>query len=72
MDTAVSAIRGAVRPSPVGSDRLLSGLTADGRPIGLGEHLVRWGPLPVRSRQTDLVKELEASGLAGQAGHGSL
>jgi NADH:ubiquinone oxidoreductase subunit F (NADH-binding) len=48
--------------------RLLSGLDRDGKEVGLGEHLARWGSLDLRRTRQQLLDELEASGLAGHGG----
>ncbi len=44
--------------------RLLAGLPADGSPVGLEEHLARYGPLP----GGDVIGLVEASGLQGRGG----
>jgi len=48
--------------------RLLSGLDTSGTPVGLDEHLARWGPVSFRHAGTSLIDDLEASGLAGHGG----
>jgi NADH:ubiquinone oxidoreductase subunit F (NADH-binding) len=62
----------AARPVPVPEatavPRLLSGLGADASPVGIDEHLARWGPAPVQSAAGDLVDQLSASGVAGHGG----
>jgi len=55
--------RGGVLP------RLLAGLEpAGGEPVGLGEHLARWGSLDLGRLRGGLVDELEAGGLVGHGG----
>ena len=59
-----------LRPSvaaPSGSVRLLAGVAASGRPVGLDEHLERWGALPHWKGET-FIEELERSGLRGRGG----
>jgi len=48
--------------------RLLSGLDQAGAPVGLDEHLARWGPVSWGHAQSSLLDDLEASGLAGHGG----
>ncbi len=48
--------------------RLLSGLDPSGAPVGLDEHLARWGPVSWRHAASSLIDDLEASGLAGHGG----
>jgi NADH:ubiquinone oxidoreductase subunit F (NADH-binding) len=56
------------RPNPSALPRLLSGMAPDGARIGLSEHLGRWGPLELSHRGSDLVDDLESSGLVGHGG----
>ena len=51
---------------PAGAVRLLSGLDGSG-PVGLEEHLDRWGPLPP-TRPEALLVAVEQSGLRGHGG----
>lgn len=48
--------------------RLLSGLRLDDAPVGLAEHLERWGPFPRKWARSSLIDEVDASGLAGHGG----
>ncbi len=52
--------------------RLLRGLTSDGRPLSLTEHLALHGPVPAARARRDpdrnLVAEIERSGLRGRGG----
>ncbi len=50
--------------------RLLAGLRADGRPVGLDEHLGRHGELPRPRSAGEVVDLVEASGLRGRGGGG--
>jgi NADH:ubiquinone oxidoreductase subunit F (NADH-binding) len=50
--------------------RLLLGLLADGRPVNIGEHLHRHGPLPGRADRGSLIDAVELSGLHGRGGAG--
>jgi NADH:ubiquinone oxidoreductase subunit F (NADH-binding) len=56
--------------APPGSavPRLLAGLDAAGSPVGLDEHLSRWGAVPWRHAGASLIDDLEAAGLAGHGG----
>jgi NADH:ubiquinone oxidoreductase subunit F (NADH-binding) len=60
------------RPGPVPAatalPRLLAGLTSNVAPVGIEEHLARWGPAPVQTAGADLIDKLSASGLAGHGG----
>ena len=56
------------QPSPTALPRLLSGLDPSGGPVGIHEHLSRWGALRFSRAGTSLLDELEASGLAGHGG----
>ncbi len=67
MRTPVTARPGPV-PEATSLPRLLSGLTTDAAPVGVEEHLARWGPAPVQSAGHDLVDKLSASGVAGHGG----
>ena len=58
--------RAPVPPRP-DSVRLLAGVPAAGRPVGLDEHLERWGVLP-RWKGSTLIEEMERSGLRGRGG----
>jgi NADH:ubiquinone oxidoreductase subunit F (NADH-binding) len=42
-------------------------VSGDDRPVGLGEHLERWGPVP-RWKGESLIQEIERSGLRGHGG----
>ena len=53
--------------APSGRIRLLDGVTAADRSVGLDDHLERWGPLP-RWRGTTFIDEMERSGLRGRGG----
>jgi NADH:ubiquinone oxidoreductase subunit F (NADH-binding) len=57
-----------IAPPATESPRLLCGLGPNDIPIGIREHLSRWGSLPSPHRGTDLIEQLEASGLAGHGG----
>ncbi|HUD18297.1 MAG TPA: hypothetical protein VMQ59_13605, partial [Acidimicrobiales bacterium] len=52
---------------PSGSVRLLAGVAAAGQPVGLDEHLERWGVLP-RWKGATFIEEMERSGLRGRGG----
>ena len=53
--------------APGAGIRLLSGLAADGHPVGFDEHLERWGVLP-RWKGATFIEEIERSGLRGRGG----
>ncbi len=53
--------------APSGSIRLLTGVAAAGQPVGLDEHLERWGTLP-RWKGATFIEEIERSGLRGHGG----
>ena len=53
-------------PAPHGLPRVLAGLTADGRPVGLDAHLSLHGSLP--GGGPDLIKLTANSGLLGRGG----
>jgi NADH:ubiquinone oxidoreductase subunit F (NADH-binding) len=67
-------MKNAAGDSPIASPdaralpRLLAGVDADGGPVGIGEHLDRWGPLEVGRLRRDLLQHVEASGLVGHGG----
>ncbi len=48
--------------------RLLLGLDPDGRPVGLEEHLSRWGAMPWQRTRMTLIDDLASSGLVGHGG----
>jgi NADH:ubiquinone oxidoreductase subunit F (NADH-binding) len=53
--------------------RLLAAVRPDGTPVPLADHLVRYGPLPLRPRRgasDELIELVEASGLQGRGGAG--
>ena len=56
--------------APAGLPRLLDGMASDGRPVGLADHLARWGPPHpwTRRRPGQVVAEIEAAGLRGRGG----
>ena len=62
------AARPAPAPEATAFPRLLAGLHTDAAPVGVEEHLARWGPAPVQSAAADLVDQLSASGVAGHGG----
>ncbi len=53
--------------APSGSIRLLAGVTAADQPVGLDEHLERWGVLPLWTGAS-FIEEMERSGLRGRGG----
>ncbi len=53
--------------APSGSIRLLTGVSAARQPVGLDEHLERWGTLP-RWTGTAFIEEIKRSGLRGRGG----
>jgi NADH:ubiquinone oxidoreductase subunit F (NADH-binding) len=59
-------------PAPAVLPRLLAGVRPDGRPLGLDEHLRKYGPLPTRRRSPDegLLRLVADSRLRGRGGAG--
>ena len=53
--------------APSGSVRLLAGVPVAGQPVGLDDHLERWGVLP-RWNGATFIEEMERSGLRGRGG----
>lgn len=66
----VSPVLDTARSAPLANQvpRLLVGLDPSGAPVGIDDHLARWGELPLRRARTSLIDDLEASGLAGHGG----
>jgi NADH:ubiquinone oxidoreductase subunit F (NADH-binding) len=67
--------RGAVSrvAPPAGASRLLETIRADGHPLALGDHVRRWGSVPVvrgRRGRLALIDVVSESGLTGRGGAG--
>lgn len=58
----------AERSGPTGLPRVLAGVREDGRPESLRGTLARYGTTAAAARGTDLVDEIDASGLTGRGG----
>jgi len=64
--SAAASTRSSVT-APSGSVRLLTGVAGTSQPVGLDEHLGRWGVLP-RWKGATFIDEIERSGLRGRGG----